>query len=148
MGHTSLWVFGVVVVVMMGCGPSARVPGGEPFSISISTGGGFAGLCEGCRLQSTGTIERWRRIGTRAEEVLWSGEVEVEVAVGWRDRLEGTGALGQVHRQTGNMTTQVTYTRGDTTLNWSWQAATKEDGSPLRAWHSEFAGFCRISSEE
>jgi hypothetical protein len=144
-------LLGVVVVVVMGCGSSVETSEEEEFAISVETGGGFVGLYEGCRLRSSGAAQRWRRVGAGTEQVLWSGDVSVETAAGWRDRLAESGALQMVDGRTGNMTTRVTYARGDTTLNWSWAVrAGEEDGQmqTLRQWQMEFAGFCRNLGEE
>ena len=136
-------LLGAVVVAVIGCGPSVEVPEEEELAIAVETGGGVVGLYEGCRFHSSGAAQRWRKVG--------AGKVSVQTVVGWRDRLEESGALQMVERRTGNMTTRVTYARGDTTLKWSWAVtAGKEDGQMqmLRQWQMEFAGFCMKMSEE
>ena len=139
MARTYFWVWGAVVGGCVSVPPEAG-----QFTIAVSSGGGFAGLYEGCRLHSSGSIEGWQRIGIGEEEVLCRGEVSVETARGWRDRLERSGALDAPDRRTGNMTARVTYVRADTTLEWSWPVvASDNEQSSLRRWHSELTAFCK-----
>ena len=146
MARTYFWGWVAVLVSAVGCGSGGSDEG--RVTIVVSTGGGLVGLYEGCRLQSSGSIERWRRIGEGGEDVLWRGEVSVEVARGWRNRLERSGALDAPDRRTGNMTARVTYVHADTTLERSWPVVATDNESSLGRWHAELTAFCKTLNGE
>ena len=116
----------------------------QPFTITISSGGGFTGLYRGFRLYSTGRVERWERFAASGDSVLWVTAVDPGQIEVWGRKLEESGALSRSYRGTGNMTASVSYGRPDTTYRWSWASTgIVEDGPPeLWQWYEDVEQFC------
>ena len=87
-----------------------------PFQITLSRGGGFAGLVSGYHLHEGGGIEAWSRLPGRGDSVLWRTTVPADSIDYLRDGLERSGALTTIYRRSGNMTTSVAYTTQDTSF--------------------------------
>ena len=123
---------------------SARPVTPQPFSFSLSSGGGFTGLVSGFTLASDGTVKEWERHGGGADSTLWETRIPGDRIVEFRKRLEQGGAKGISLQGSGNMTTMVKLRLPDTLYLWSWSGAGVSESvpEPFRSWYPEVRGFC------
>ena len=75
----------------------------------------------------------------KRDSVLWQATAHADSVGHLRVELERSGALGTVHRRTGNMTTTITYSTRDSSFTWSWGSAGPEN---LREWYRQAHRFC------
>ena len=118
----------------------------EPFSFSLSSGGGFTGQVSGFTLASDGTVKEWERRGAGADSTLWETRIPAGRILDFRKRLEQGGAKGISLQGSGNMTTVVKLRLPDTLYLWSWSGAGADVAEsvpePFRSWYPEVRGFC------
>ena len=105
----------------------------------MSRGGGVTGLVRGYRLHDDGRVEAWQQRPGKIATLRWQQQVTENRVLVLQEGLEATGALGTLHRETGNMTTRVTYDRPDTSYTWSWTGDPPEE---LARWYGETCRFC------
>ena len=125
--------------------PQAHSAASEPFTLSISHGGGFTGLTTGCTLYADGQVERWERLPARQPSVLETRQVEPLRIADFKQQLERAGILDTTLQETGNMTIVVTYDAADVRHTWAWNAHDRSDTVPpaLRQWHRSVKEFCQ-----
>jgi hypothetical protein len=124
--------------------PPAAIQAAGPFSLSLSSGGGFTGQYSGFTLASDGNVKQWERRGAGADSTLWETRIPADRVFDFRKRLEQGGALGISLQESGNMTTLVELRLPDTLYQWSWSGADAADAAPepFRSWYPEVRGFC------
>jgi hypothetical protein len=105
----------------------------------LSRGGGVTGLVRGYHLHDDGRVEAWQRRPGKPQTLRWQRQVAAHEVLDLQRDLEATGALKAAHRETGNMTTRLTYDRPDTSYAWSWTGDPPEE---LAAWVGETRRFC------
>lgn len=126
---------------------SAGTPGGavpsQPFTITLSSGGGFSGLTSGCTLTSLGEAKAWRKRPGAPEDVLWTRKAKADSAIAFAEALKEF--LSVDLEETGNMTTRIQYTLPDSTYRWSISGAgaSPQDPEPFRTWYARAEAFCR-----
>lgn len=123
---------------------AATAPAVPPFTLSLSSGGGFTGSYSGFTLSSDGSVRQWERRGAGSDSILWETRIPAARIIGFKNRLEQSGALGIGLRETGNMTTQVKLVLPDTLHVWSWSGADAAETAPepFRSWYPEVRDFC------
>jgi hypothetical protein len=116
----------------------------QPFSFSLSSGGGFTGQISGFTLASDGTVKEWERRGAGADSTLWETRIPAGRILDFRKRLEQGGAKGISLQGSGNMTTLVKLQLPDTLYLWSWSGTGVSESvpEPFRSWYPEVRGFC------
>jgi hypothetical protein len=141
---------GFVVVICMACGQKMLDKPAEqntsvPFKLVIANSGGFSGLSTGFTLDQTGRIEHWQHFPAGKDSILWSRQTKSSSILTFKKQLEDLGVLNRRIQQSGNMTTQVTYTLPDTTYTWYWSQATKTE---LSGWVREVESFCKQMQQQ
>ena len=126
----------------------AGTAAGKEFKISLSTGGGFTGLTRGYHLYADGRVEAWRRFASRKDTILAVVQADPSRLRLFQRRLEQSGLLQKTYRETGNMTTRLTYNLADTTYTWSWSGAGNGLAPEIKDWFVEVHNFCILLAEE
>lgn len=111
-----------------------------PFRLSVSTGGGFAGLSTGYTLSHDGRVEHWRRFAGGEKTTLWSQPGSALRIMAFKRQLQEMGISGKQIRESGNMTTTVMLALPDTTYTWYWNQLKKTE---LTGWVRDVENFCR-----
>lgn len=117
---------------------------GKTFKITISAGGGFTGLVKGFKLYSSGKVEHWQRFPAQNDSILWSHKVNANQIAEFKQQLEQSGMLRKTIRETGNMTTIVTFETPDSNYTWSWRGVGAQGNIPkeLKIWSESVREFC------
>lgn len=125
--------------------PQAHFASSEPFTLSISRGGGFAGLTTGCTLYADGQVKRWERLPARPPSVLETRQVEPVRIADFKQQLEDADIWDTTLEETGNVTIVVTYDVADVRHTWTWNAHEQSATVPtaLRQWHRSVQQFCQ-----
>jgi hypothetical protein len=100
---------------------------GKPFSIELSSGGGFSGLWNGFILHSDGTIESWQGKQSKTEGVTRLGTIDAGEINEIKAMIEKDGIMGRAFRETGNMTTMLRVTDGDEMRFITWPGTIEDD---------------------
>jgi hypothetical protein len=118
------------------------------FTLSLSTGGGFAGAYQGYTLLSTGEITAWtgRAAGPRTDR--WTRKADPDTLAAFAMALDGY--LGMESTQTGNMTTRIGYasSRGDHQWSIAGAGAAADAPEPFRTWYPRVEAYCRSLAPE
>lgn len=116
----------------------------QAFTIRIAEGGGFTGLTKGYSLYSNGKVEHWQRFPVSSDSIIWKAEVEPVEIKEFQQKLESTGMLQKSIKQTGNITTSITYQLPDTTYSWHWAGSGSVGNIPqeFREWYQSVKKFC------
>jgi len=118
---------------------------GKAFRIIIQEGGGFSGLTTGYTLSSNGKVEYWRQFPGKEKTIVWEKEVDPQNILRFRKELEASNVLSLELKEYGNMTTTITYIRGDEKYSWHWSKTVDNSRVPpaLQKWYREVSSFCR-----
>jgi hypothetical protein len=128
-------------------GPSAAAPQAiappQPFTLTLSSGGGFAGLYQGFTLTSAGEVRAWERRPGAAESPVWKAQGNPDSILAFARDLDKS--LGVDLHGTGNMTTRILYALPDSTYQWSISGAgpSPDAPEPFRTWYARAEGYCR-----
>lgn len=122
--------------------PAAKSPS-APFTVSLSSGGGFAGLYEGCSLASTGEAEGWRQNAAGPREVVWTKRADAESIAVFARGLEAYRETKL--EQAGNMTASLGLASGSSEIRWTVPGAgsAPDAPEPFRSWYRRIDAFCR-----
>ena len=114
-----------------------------PFTLTLSSGGGFAGLYQGCTLTSQGEVKGWQKRAGAPEAIAWTVQVGQDSIAALAKDLEVY--LGVELRDAGNMTTRILFELPDTTHQWSisGSGASTEAPEPFRTWYARAEAYCR-----
>jgi hypothetical protein len=114
-----------------------------PFSITLSSGGGFAGIYQGYTLLSTGEIKAWsgRDEGPRTD--LWTRKADADTLAAFARALDGY--LGTDSGQAGNMTMRIEYASSRGSHQWTMAGASlpPDAPEPFRTWYPRMETYCR-----
>ncbi len=115
---------------------------GRPDSITLASGGGFAGAWEGFTLARDGKVSAWRSAGAGGRAVSWT-------RTGSPDSLAAFARALRAHAEaglsgTGNMTMPIELAGPDTTLRWSLPGAepSPRDPGPFRSLYGRIRAYC------
>ncbi len=124
-------------------GPANR----RPFTMNLSSGGGFSGMYSGCTLASDGTVIHWQKFGGR-DSTLAKAMGSPETILSLRRKLEADGALSIHNDATGNMTTRAELKTADSVYSWSWSGSGLNENTPsaLKAWFADADAYCQSFS--
>lgn len=152
------WFACFVLYVLLGCqGESmekaqpqmppptrAHTTSSEPFTLTVSRGGGVAGLTTGCSLYADGQVERWEQFPAREPSVLEARRVEPARITAFKQQLEQADILDTTLQESGNVTMAATYDLAGVRHTWVWNAH-QTDNVPdaLREWHRFVEAFCQ-----
>lgn len=115
----------------------------SPFTLTLSSGGGFAGLYQGCTLTSQGEVKGWQKRAGAPEAITWAVQVRPDSIAAFARELE---AYLRVELQdAGNMTTRILLKLPDTTHQWSisGSGSSAEAPEPFRTWYARAEAYCR-----
>jgi hypothetical protein len=122
---------------------SAPAASPKPFTLTLSSGGGFAGLYHGCTLTSEGEAKAWSQRPGTPESVDWTRRAQPDSVLALARALEAF--LAADLKETGNMTARVQYALPDSTYQWSISGAgaSAEAPEPFRTWYARAEAYCR-----
>ena len=126
-----LYVNGIV-----GCGDQDK-----PFVVSVSKGGGFTSLFQGCELRSDGLIIEWKQYGIGRREELGRKQVSSVRIREIAERLLALESSGGLIGKRGNMNYKVVYADVNDTLRWSWSIDDSVD-LEWEEWYRNTRRFC------
>ena len=129
-----IWLLCVNAIVS--CGDQDK-----PFVVSISKGGGFTSLVQGCELRSDGMIIEWKQYAMGKREELGRKQVSSLRIRELAERLLALESSGGVFGKPGNMTYKIAYTDVSDTLGWSWSIDDSVD-LELVEWYRNTREFC------
>jgi len=113
------------------------------FTITLSSGGGFAGIYQGYTLLSTGEITAWsgRAEGPRTDS--WRRKADPDTLAAFALALDGY--LGTELEQAGNMTLLIEYASPRGGHQWSIAGASvpPDAPEPFRTWYPRMETYCR-----
>jgi hypothetical protein len=153
----ALSVLGISAVLMSACqkktvktsgedassaAASPTVAVAEPFTLTVGSGGGFAGLYSGCILRSDGGVAFWRRMGAKPDSVTGEAKGSAAEIQGLLEQLKIAGALTLDHKHSGNLTALVRLQLGDSLYSWSWPDSDDEIPAPFQAWYPKAQAYC------
>ena len=124
--------------------PDSRTPAvTKPFTLTLSSGGGFSGLTQGYTLTPAGEAKAWQKRPGAPESVTWSKQIPPDSIVAFAIALEAY--LGVELKETGNMTTRILYALPDSTYRWSISGAgaSPDAPEPFRTWYARAEAYCR-----
>lgn len=137
-------------VLLMGACGQPKPPAPPPqFHITLSRSGGFTGMASGHHLGSDGTLAAWRRGLAQPEQIAWSKTYAVDEIAAWAEDLHGA-TQGWLSQETGNMTSNLTFVRGDSTRVWTWAGTGPPSKAPqaLVEWLQAFNQFTRDAAPQ
>lgn len=122
---------------------------GEPtaktanFTLTLSAGGGFAGLYEGYTLLSTGEVTAWSRRAAGPRTDRWMRKADPDTLAAFASALDGY--LGTDLTQAGNMTLRIEYATPGGEHQWSIAGAgpSPDAPEPFRTWYARMEAYCR-----
>lgn len=122
--------------------PAAKSPS-APFSLTLSSGGGFAGSYSGCTLASTGEATGWRQTAAGPREPVWTKRADADSIAAFARGLEGYKETKL--DQAGNMTASLALASGQAEYRWSipGAGAAPDSPEPFRTWYARIDAFCR-----
>ncbi len=150
--HSTFFVTALTALFSLACQkPIAKTPGQEviqnmptskPFTLTLSTGGGFSGLVEGYTLTSQGEVRAWKKRPGAPETTQWTKKDAPDSAMALAKSLQEF--LSVDLQETGNMTTTIRYTVADSTWHWSISSmgASAPGSEPLQAWYARAIAYC------
>lgn len=126
------------------CGQPPPPAASQDFRITLTRSGGFTGMASGYHLRSDGTLTAWRRALAQDEQVAWSTRCGADQAADWAGQLHGA-TQGWSSQETGNMTSVLEFSRGDTTTTWTWAGTGVPATAPQATveWLQAFDRFTR-----
>ena len=118
----------------------------KPFTLSLSSGGGFSGAYTGYTLASDGSVRAWRKRPATPESTTWAGQANPDSIAALAKALDAY--LGAAVHETGNMTTQIRYTLPDSAYQWSISGVGASAGAPepFRTWYPRAEAWCRSAT--
>lgn len=127
----------------------ARGKAGEPaaetmtFTLTLSTGGGFAGAFQGYTLASTGEVTAWSGQAAGPRTNRWMRKADPDTLAAFARALDGY--LGTESAQAGNMTTRIEYAspRGDHQWSIAGAGPSADAPEPFRTWYPRVEAYCR-----
>lgn len=146
-------VVGIALLSFMACqkqvakspGPNAFEGAVSPqsFTLSLVSGGGFAGLYQGFTLTSEGEVKAWQKRSVAPESITWTIRDKPDSILVFAKALEAF--MGTDLKETGNMTTRIQFALPDSTYNWSISGAgpSAEAPEPFRTWYARAEAYCR-----
>lgn len=122
---------------------ASRKPAADPFTLTLSSGGGFAGTWQGCTFDSAGKATAWTRSpsGPRADR--WTRPADPDSLRAFARELEAS--LGTKLEQTGNMTWRLEYASPRGEYQWSFPGAGPASGAPepFNTLYPRIEAYCR-----
>lgn len=114
----------------------------EPFTLSLSSGGGFSGLVEGFTLTSQGQVTAWQKLPGNPETTLWSKKGDSDSAIALVESLKSFLAVDL--KETGNVTTRISLVLPDTSWLWSksGSVAASDVPEPFQTWYARAESYC------
>ncbi len=109
--------------------------------MTISKGGGFSALYNGCELRSDGLIIEWKQFANSQREKLGEKRVSPEEIRKIADQLLTLKMVGQTSGVRGNITHRVAYADLYDTLSWTWSTMPVVD-SGWEEWYLKTRKFC------
>lgn len=115
----------------------------SPFTLTLSSGGGFTGLYQGCTLTSQGEVKGWQRRTGAPESVAWTVQDRPDSIFALAKDLENY--LNVELEEAGNMTMRIRFELPDTAHQWSisGSGASAEAPEPFRTWYARAEAYCR-----
>lgn len=122
--------------------PAKVVTFSKYFTLTLSSGGGFAGLYQGCTLTSQGEVKAWQKRTGAPESITWTIQEKPDSIFAFAEALEPYLALDL--KETGNMTMRIQLELPDTTHQWSISGSgpSAEAPEPFRTWYVRAAAYC------
>ena len=136
-------VVGTLALAMGACrAPVAKSPA-APFTLSLSSGGGFAGSYQGYTLASTGEVSAWQQTAAGPRNVLWTKKAQPESIAAFARGLEPYRETKL--DQAGNMTLSLGYASAQGEYAWTvpGAGASPDAPEPFRTWYGRIEAFCR-----
>ena len=126
--------------------PVDRAP--DSFTLTLSSGGGFAGSYQGYTLASNGDVTAWSGGAAGQRTDLWTRKAAPESLAAFARVLDGFTGTGL--SQTGNMTTRIEYAspRGDHQWSIAGAGAAPDAPEPFRTWYARVEAYCRNLAPE
>jgi hypothetical protein len=114
-----------------------------PFHLTVSSGGGFAGLWQGCTLASDGQASAWKRMAAGPLENQWAGKADPDSVAAFARALEAAAAVKL--EEAGNMTSRLEYVSPAGEYHWSIPVAAPGPDSPepFRSLYPRIEAYCR-----
>jgi hypothetical protein len=113
------------------------------FTLTLSSGGGFAGTWQGYDLASNGRVTAWsgRPGGPRSEQ--WTRNADPDTLAAYARELEAF--RGARLDSAGNMTTRIGYVSPRGSYQWSIAGAggAPDAPEPFRTWYPRLETYCR-----
>ena len=115
----------------------------KPFTLTLSSGGGFSGQTQGFTLTHAGEVKAWQKRPGATESISWTKQAPADSVVAFAKALEAY--LGAELKETGNMTTRIQYALPDSTYRWSISGAgaSTDAPEPFRTWYARTEAYCR-----
>jgi hypothetical protein len=114
----------------------------QPFTLTLSSGGGFSGSVEGFTLNSTGEVKAWQKLPGQPEAMLWTIQDRPDSALALVESLKPF--LSVQMQETGNMTTRIQLMLPDSTWQWSksGHGASEDAAEPFQTWYARAQAYC------
>lgn len=120
----------------------------DRFKLTVASGGGFTGAVTGYTLHSDGAVEHWLRFPGKPDSIIWTAKGSPAEILKFRQQLEASGMLQERLRESGNMTTSVTYAAPDTTYLWSWSESAGAGKKSIQEWVQAVQTFCETINQQ
>jgi hypothetical protein len=120
----SLLLPGLIVLGCCHCKDNAATQ--IPFSIELSSGGGFSGRWTGYILHSDGSVQYREGRQTQTENVKSVGTVEPDAILEIKALIDKNGLMKKQYHETGNMTMMLRIVRDDEMQFITWPGAFEE----------------------
>lgn len=115
----------------------------QPFTLTLSSGGGFSGRVDGFTLNSQGEVKAWSKQPGQPETTLWSIQDKPDSALALFAALQPF--LTVTLQETGNMTTRIRLESPDSTWQWSQSGngASEDAPEPFKTWYARAEAYCQ-----
>ena len=135
--------FALLALVLGACRAPAVKSISLPFTLSLSSGGGFAGSYEGFTLASTGEVTAWRQHSAGPRNVIWVQKTHPESIAVFARGLEPY--RGTMLEQTGNVALSLGLITNQDEFRWTLPGAgvSPDSPEPFHTWYGRIQAFCR-----
>ena len=122
-------LFAIPMAAFLGCCHCKHTMADQkPFTIELSSGGGFSGLWNGYIIRSDGAIQSWHGKQMKTDEVKDLGQVEPDDIAEVKTILDRDKIMNLALHETGNMTTMLKVTSGDEMTFITWPGSMDDEG--------------------
>ena len=140
---------GVAISSLLFCLGGCRKPvdhsptAAPAFTLTVSSGGGFAGSYQGYTLASTGEVRAWNSSAAGPRTDRWTVKADPDTLAAFAADLDRF--LGTELAQTGNMTARIEYASSRGEHHWSipGAGASADAPEPFRTVYPRIESYCR-----